>query len=753
MKKVLKKVSMLFCIISVFLLIKPNFISASSNEYKSVLEEYDFNFNEIKIEKVKFVDNSDTKSNGYGLKGEISNEDNKDYLVKVKVNYYDNSYNQVTFSEYNQVISKNSSVDYLQISDSSNITVNKITYYTLELETSEYVLKNNTPSTILEFKDNPYVIDSYDINVKVNENNTLKITEKITVYFNEKRHGIVRTIPLTNYIRRADGSKNKAFAKISNVKVKGADYSKEKNGSQYEITIGSEDKLVEGKQEYIISYNYNLGKEKNKGFDELYFNLIGDSWDTVIGNISFSVTMPKEFDSSKLGFSTSGDSAIYYQVKDYVIQGSYNGILDRNNALTMRLELDDNYFVGDSDNNTVYLIIMYVLPVLFLIISIYLWYKYGKDDEVIETIEFNPPDNLNSLEIAYYYKGKASNEDVISLLVYLASKGYLKIEEIASKSILKDKNFKITKLKEYAGKNELEKEFMEGLFKQGKEDENGNCVVSKDDLDEDFYQVIVKVLQKIDNQKEKDKIFTKESQRNGIIVLIFILLALISLLAPILLYMNLSLFMLLFALVGCGMLFVMRNVIVNQFKISKLYNMIPSIIAVSFMFIPIFIIAFDLKYVPYFILPLIIGIICVIGMIICLKYMDKRTKEGNRLLGKIEGFKRFLETAEKDKLETLVEENPTYFYDILPYAYVLGVSNKWIKNFESITLVEPEWYSGVGPFEIYNFNMFLNLVLRDSVAIPAAANLKKVTSNGGSGGFSGGGFSGGGFGGGGGSSW
>ena len=62
-----------------------------------------------------------------------------------------------------------------------------------------------------------------------------------------------------------------------------------------------------------------------------------------------------------------------------------------------------------------------------------------------------------------------------------------------------------------------------------------------------------------------------------------------------------------------------------------------------------------------------------------------------RMLGKIKGFKNFLETAEKSKLEELVMQNPEYFYNLLPYTYVLGVSNKWIEKFEDIALEAPHW--------------------------------------------------------------
>lgn len=77
-----------------------------------------------------------------------------------------------------------------------------------------------------------------------------------------------------------------------------------------------------------------------------------------------------------------------------------------------------------------------------------------------------------------------------------------------------------------------------------------------------------------------------------------------------------------------------------------------------------------------------------LGMYFCFKNLSKRTKYGLEMLGKIKGFKNFLSTAEKDRLESLVNQNPTYFYDILPFMYVLGISNKWIEQIEDITLKE-----------------------------------------------------------------
>ena len=112
----------------------------------------------------------------------------------------------------------------------------------------------------------------------------------------------------------------------------------------------------------------------------------------------------------------------------------------------------------------------------------------------------------------------------------------------------------------------------------------------------------------------------------------------------------------------------------------------------------------------------------------------------------------FLETAEKDKLESLVHDDPSYFYNILPYAYVLGVSDAWIKQFEGIAIAPPEWYESADTFDYYRFNRSLNRTIHSASRVMNSIPQSSGGSSSG-GGFSGGGFSGGGSGGGGGSSW
>ena len=150
----------------------------------------------------------------------------------------------------------------------------------------------------------------------------------------------------------------------------------------------------------------------------------------------------------------------------------------------------------------------------------------------------------------------------------------------------------------------------------------------------------------------------------------------------------------------------------------------------------------------------IFTVLCCIIIGIFAKLMTKRTKFGIDMLGKIGGFKKFLEVARKEELEGLVEKNPEYFYDILPYTYSLGVSDKWIEKFESIAIKPATWCEGrsmSNGFDMKGFGKFMDNTM--SAAQSSMSSRPSSDGYSGSGGFSGGGSSGGGSGGGGGGSW
>ncbi len=539
--------------------------------------------------------------------------------------------------------------------------------------------------------DEPYYIRAYHVDIDVAEDNVLSITEEIHVYFNEERHGIYRDIPKKNRIERADGSKDVTRAKIKNIYCSDK-YDKSSGSGNLKLQIGDADVTLTGDKEYVISYDYMLGKDVSEGFDELYFNIIGDKWDTYIDNVSFNITMPKEFDESLLGFSTggygfTGSDIVEYSVNGLEISGHLTEELEPWQALTVRLELSEGYFYFNMIAYIIKLSTMVLIPVLLLIFVFIIWLKYGKDKKVIRTVEFYPPDNMSSIDVAYWYKGTLPKKDIIALLIEIANEGYIAIHDGSGEGMHRKSDYSIERKKIYPDNlDENKKLFFEGLFESGKD------IVKGHDLENKFYRTLNKIRSNYGYSGKVGRVHSLKSTR-------------LQLLCQVL------------SIAG----FVGNCVIV--------YNILGGME----------------KFIPFG-----IGAIILVAAFWLSCYVSKRTDESHRNLERLTGFRMFLLTAEKQKLEMLVHENPKYFYNILPYAYVLGVSDEWVNKFEGIAMSAPEWYSGSGTFTTAamwsSMNSTLNSATSAMTSMPSQSS-----SGGGSGG--GGGVSGGGSGGGGGGSW
>lgn len=761
----MKKKGILLCVISLFLFLFVSVSDITAKEYESNYISVIYPFNsitvgELSLTELEFVDNSDSSTLSFGIIGKITNYSKDDLTYKITLKYFDKYQNEVLSTFFEQSLNSRGSKRFIRMSDSSDIKqgykLSDINYYKVIISTSEESSDTEDilyyPSKNENYNDYEYVIDKYDINVKVGLDNVLNITENLDVYFNEYKHGIKRNIPLKNEVTRLDGSNDVVRARISNVNVN-SKFSNSRSGNNHIITIGDANKYVSGSVFYSIEYDYNLGKDKAKNYDELYINLIGNEWDTVIGNVSFKVEMPKEFDVSKLGFSTgykgsTSSDNIMFDVEDNVITGTYHGILESGQALTLRLELPEGYFSEVKYFNTVSDVLFYLIPVLSLVVCFVLWMIYGREEEVVKTVEFYPPEELNSLELAYIYKGKAEKEDVASLLIYLASKGYIKIVENDSRNSLRSNKTRIIELKKYDGNDESERIFMESLFKKAALNKDGLLEIELKDLKYKFAKTIDKILKDINGKSNKKVIFNLNSK---CAIFMYILIGISAL------------FTIGFPTVYMGeALFILLTIIIMLFYIPfwKAIFETKSILMLIFImfhqgaFMCALPITSAIVHDSFCRIGVLIGVVSIITMIILVKHIPKRTKYGQEMYGEIEGFKEFLDTCEKQQLQHLTLQNKEYFYDILPYAYVLGISDRWINKFAALGLHEPEWMDVRSDFNVDTLDRFVHSTM-DSAVTNMSATRSSGGSGGGfsSGGSSGGGSSGGGSGGGGGSSW
>lgn len=133
------------------------------------------------------------------------------------------------------------------------------------------------------------------------------------------------------------------------------------------------------------------------------------------------------------------------------------------------------------------------------------------------------------------------------------------------------------------------------------------------------------------------------------------------------------------------------------------------------------------------------------------------TPAGRRVMDEIEGFRRYLGTAEQDRLDRMRSPalTPEVFETFLPYAFALGVENKWCLRFAREMPRElrqqsgyrPVWYHGQFRGMSALVHLGDNFSHSFSSAIASASSPPGSSSGSGGGGFSGGGGGGGGGGG------
>ena len=538
----------------------------------------------------------------------------------------------------------------------------------------------------------PYVIDNYDVKATVDKYNKLHIEETIKVTFNKYRHGIIRTINKINHVARVNGSKSTVYAIISNVKVSSHSSAVREGGDSTTIKLGSSLTYAKRHETYRLSYDYDLGTDPLSSSDEFYFNIIGTGWNTNIKKATFRITMPEKFNGEP-GFSTgsygerSGSDIVKYNVNGRVIAGHTTGRLLAGEALTIRLELPQGYFKLDPVKTTIAKFV-FIVPVIAGIIALVLSIMILRKEKSKSTpvIQYTAPDGLNSLELVFANDDTIPHKNAASMVVYLANKGYLTID-------IDGENFTLTKLKDYDGQNESERIFMNGLFNS-----DHPSKVAKAELEGEFYKTVSATISTISRGRLKTKYFEKHNRVKTILKVIqWVAIAILLICAGLatLLEQNPS------EALG-SMAFIVASTVFPLFFVlqptTKQFSPVfTKVLCIIVAITPAVVLqALYFRY-PTAITTGISSIFIMIGAYIT-RDVITRTEDGYRVKGEIMGFKEFIETVDKPRLEALLAETPTLFYDIIPYAYVLGVHKKWVDKFEGIALQPADWYSSSEAF-------------------------------------------------------
>ncbi|MGL5961512.1 MAG: DUF2207 domain-containing protein, partial [Cetobacterium sp.] len=343
------------------------------------------------------------------------------------------------------------------------------------------------------------------------------------------------------------------------------------------------------------------------------------------------------FTSGVRGSTSNKD--VKWSVDGNVIKGYTLKPLNQNESVTIALPLPEGYF-NNGKEKFIFNVLKGLLYLTYFAVplgAILLWRKFRDDSNIVQTVEFYSPDNLTPTEVGYYVDGSVDSKDLTSLIFYWANSGYLKINEKKASGFFSKEDFEIHFLKDDIVS---EKDFEIYLYRAISSYKNGEGKLLISELKNRFYKHMQKSAEilDIDLIMSKKSLYTSKSLRLGNSIRASILLIL-----------------------GSTFLFYKYFGVLSKTR----FAITVGLALMSFL----------------------------VTLIISTKVKVK-TDYGHQILGRVLGFKRFLETAEKNKLELLLKDNPTYFYNILPYTIVLGVSEVWADKFKELVVEPPQWYGG-----------------------------------------------------------
>ena len=592
-----------------------------------------------------------------------------------------------------------------------------------------------------------FYIKSYDYYAFLGKDKVMTVQETIDVEFIDKLHGIYRSLPEKFFATRFDGENyrdleyKQDYRSVSTYPDKN---SIEHGDNVFTIRIGDENKTIIGPHTYTITYKCILYDDRIDLSDFFYYSPLGAFWETNIDQFNFRIDFEEPLPAdtqfelySGNYYSTDNELNVDCYYNQNCIWGQANKIPEKN-AITIFCELPEGYFIGVKKVSPFWTYICGILSLASCLLTLFFIIK-TKHKSPVQTVEFYPPKNISAAEVGFIIDNEANDSDLMALYPEWAQKGYIQITEDKKKVLT------FTKLKELP---EDTPEYQKILFKK-------TFARSKDFTMKNISSSFVNELEKAkeslrDTFEEERSLYENDFLSWGLLYLCSIMYTLfLCISSPISRWENLYLCMLVIP-------FHVLGSILNKGFYSRYFRQIKPVVKTILMMLFCALMGYvtyaTFKETEFQIPHIIVYVLSGLYLLVCLfnRRIIQRTDYNIEITGKLLGLKEFIKTAEMPRLKELMAENPSYYYDIFPYAMVFNLADKWAKQFTDIPLEAPVWfktYSSNVLFSAMSFNHSFQTEVTKSMASAIASKSSSGSSGGSHGGHSGGGGGGGGGGG------
>lgn len=308
-----------------------------------------------------------------------------------------------------------------------------------------------------------------------------------------------------------------------------------------------------------------------------------------------------------------------------------------------------------------------------VLISLFLWLHYRRKEPQVKTVEFYPPEGLTPAEIGYALDEKLEDREILSMVYYLADKGYISIESKQKRIILKKKKDVDESEPKFLGT------FMNAYF-PGKA-----TVFDMKDAPHDFIKQFAQAWIEVQSGYEKKygEVYKNESFTRRFVCIVFSILNMAVFCMEMKEFAAFSLAYVPAFFVIFGMLLAWKgydNYHVNQKK-GRVQIVLGALLYETGIVLIFLMLEVSLMKLPSVVFLLAEAVIFVLSMV-----MATRSDKNAELMTKIYGFRDFIKEAEYDRMVLLSQDDPEYYYHIYPYAIVFGMEGNWSKHLDKLTI-------------------------------------------------------------------
>lgn len=616
-------------------------------------------------------------------------------------------------------------------------------------------------------------ITDFSSAIRVAQTGALTVTETIMVNAEGEqiRHGIFRDFP-TVYAK--GGRRLRVGFDVLSVTMDGHDepYSVDGIEDGERIKIGDPNALIStGSHRFTITY----ATDRQIGFfsdhDEIYWNVTGNFWQFPIDRAEATVSLPagaqiQQFASYTGAAGSTADNARGSKFSDTDIRFATTAPLGAQEGLTIAVGFAKGAVIPPSpaelrawfirDNASMIVACLGVLILLIYFVTV--WFEHAQHPRRGTVVPlFAPPKDFSPAAVRFVHKMAYDRKSYSASLVDMAVKGYLKISEA-------NHTYTLTRTKKSegeAGLAQCEVQLAWKLFG------GGHVMVLEQSNYSRIQQSISALKTSLKNEYERVYFVTNSHWFIGGLVILAVTAIASALLCdeP--------------AVAGFILVWLSGWSLGVAFLLHRAFDAWSTVIygpgsRILNAFGALFITAFALPFLGGWIFGFVVLVKAVppasaaalsIGGVLAYcfyHWLKTPTLAGAKIYDEIDGFKMFLVTAEKDRLEALnpPDITPEVFERFLPYAIALDCENQWSRKFSAAAAAAgiapdaggnyytPVWYSGSSFDHLGDAGFAAALG-----ASMAAAAAEAATSPGSDSGSGGGGSSGGGGGGGGGGGW